>query len=505
MEAALSYPTSRGATRYQRHRPENGLFYRVIETYWPIFQRERSARGRSLPIFIRDEFEKFLKCGVPEHGFIRTYCQYCKHSGIVAFSCKKRGFCPSCTARRMNDEAAHLVDHVLPDVPMRQWVISFPYRLRFLMAYDSKLTNKVLSIFIRVIGSELKRRAKKAGIEGGLPGSVAFIQRFGSALNLNVHFHALFADGVFYETDEGYEFLRLPPPSEERLYFLAAKIRGKVLRLIDKLGLNEEEAQLGFDEGSMGELAALSISHKAAFGERAGNNLRRLGIKKLEADPEDTDPYSANVEGFSLNARVWIAGDRGKLEKLIRYMARGPVATERLTEGGSSLLYKMKTPWRDGTTHVSFSHLDFIARLVALIPPPRMNMVRYHGVFAPNFRDRGLIVPEPKAKPCKPEGAAAGEETAGAGGETPANGRRERMRWADMLKRTFAIDVTVCPDCQGRLEQIAIIKDRAVAAAILRSLGETSVFRPLEVVKAPRGPPGGEGGFPDEYDQRASW
>jgi hypothetical protein len=93
------------------------------------------------------------------------------------------------------------------------------------------------------------------------------------------------------------------------------------------------------------------------------------------------DPYSANVGGFSLNARVWVGGrDREKLEKLIRYMARGPIATERLSESYPNLLiYKMKTPWRDGTTHVSFSYLDFIARLVALIPPPKMNLVRYHG------------------------------------------------------------------------------------------------------------------------------
>jgi len=68
-------------------------------------------------------------------------------------------------------------------------------------------------------------------------------------------------------------------------------------------------------------------------------------------------------------------------------MARGPIATERLTEFfPDKLLYKMKTPWKDGTTHISFSPLDFIARLVALIPPPRMNMIRYHGCFAVHHR-----------------------------------------------------------------------------------------------------------------------
>ena len=251
-------------------------------------------------------------------------------------------------------------------------------------------------------------------------------------------------------------------------------------------------------------IAAMSISHKAAFGERSGNNLKRYGIKKIEVDPEGNDPFSVNVEGFSLNARVGIWGkDREKLEKLIRYMARGPVATERLTENfPNTLLYRMKTPWRDGTTHVSFSYLDFIARLVALIPPPKMNMVRYHGVFAPNFKDRSLVVP--KRKKAKPD--SEGPAAATCAGDTPCTVevRRERMRWSEMLKRTFEIDVTVCPDCKGRLEQIAVIKDKAVAAAILKSLAETSVFRRLEIVRE-RGPPGEGGDFPDEFDQRASW
>lgn len=487
--------------RYLRHRPENGLFYRVIETHWPIFLKEQERAGKTLPIFIRDEFAKFLKCGVAEHGFIRTYCSQCQHSGIVAFSCKKRGFCPSCTARRMNDEAAHLVDHVLPDdVPMRQWVLSFPYKLRFLMAYDSKLTSRILSVFVRVINSERKRKAKKHGIFDGVPGSVTFIQRFGSALNLNVHFHALFADGVFYESDAGYAFYRLPPPSEKELYALAAKIQGKVLKIIEELGLNDDEGQMEF-ENALPEMAAMSIRQRAAFGDRAGNNLKRYGINKIEADPESSDPYSVNVEGFSLNARVWIWGkDREKLEKLIRYMARGPVATARLSEGNNTLLYKMKTPWKDGTTHVSFSYLDFIARLVALIPPPRMNMVRYHGAFAPNFKDRRFIVPKAKPKP-PAEGSAQAADCAPC---VDLKGRRERMRWADMLKRTFAVDVTVCPHCNGRLEQIAVIKDRVVAAAILKSLREESVIRPLEIVRA-RGPPEDSARPPDEFDQRESW
>ncbi len=260
------------AALYERHRPEHGLFYRIIETYWPIFLREQARVGKTLPHFIRDEFEDFLKCGIPEHGFIRTYCSKCRHTGVVAFSCKKRGFCPSCMARRMNDEAAHLVDRVLPlTATMRQWVLSFPYKLRYLMAHDAKLTNRILSIYIGALGSFLKKRAKRSGIKNAKFGSVTFIQRFGSALNLNVHFHTLLTDGVFHKKADGtFEFLRLPAPSQEELYSLVTKIRDKVLRIVDS-----DDGQIEFDEDALNQLAALSIRHKAAYGERSGGNLKR--------------------------------------------------------------------------------------------------------------------------------------------------------------------------------------------------------------------------------------
>lgn len=76
--------------RYSRHHPERNLLYRTVETYWPLFLREQERVGRSLPIFIKDEFKNFLECGIPEFGFVRTYCHACRESGIVPFSCKKR-------------------------------------------------------------------------------------------------------------------------------------------------------------------------------------------------------------------------------------------------------------------------------------------------------------------------------------------------------------------------------------------------------------------------------
>lgn len=481
---------------YRRHRPEQNLLCRTIETYWPIFVNEQRKVGKTLPHFISDEFDDFLECGIPENGFVRTYCYACRYSGIVPFSCKRRGFCPSCCARRMNDEAAHLVDAVIPEVPTRQWVLSFPFKMRLLIARNQSLMNKALKIYINEIQSFQRKRAKAAGFKEPRSGAVTFIQRFGSALNLNIHFHTVIPDGVFYKTSDGYRFHRLAEPSFVELCSVAIKIRKKVLNAIEKMGLIED-FQTFFDEESLGEMQSISITQKAAFGDRAGTGLKRFGVKKIEVDPEGQDPYSAKIDGFSLNASVSVpAQDRKRLEQLIRYMARGPIATERLSEGfPNQLVYKMKSPWRDGTTHVSFSHLDFIARLVALIPPPRMKMVRYHGCFAPNFKDRDLIVKRPSQKKGTNESYLVNNFA------KVEKVKKERLRWAEMLKRTFKIDVTVCPRCSGRLEQIAVIKDKAAAKKILESLGELSSFRPLEVIES-RGPPCSDDFFIDEIDQR---
>src|SRR5262249_13095961 len=114
-----------------------------------------------------------------------------------AFSCKSRGICPSCGGHRMADTAAHLVDRVIPDVPVRRWVLSPPQVLRYRVAYDSPLLAALIRIFIRAIFLSLRRRARACGIPRGQCGAVAFVQRFGSSVNLHPHVHALVLDGVF--------------------------------------------------------------------------------------------------------------------------------------------------------------------------------------------------------------------------------------------------------------------------------------------------------------------
>ena len=92
------------------------------------------------------------------HGFARTRCPECGHDFLVAF-CKGRGVCPSCNTRRMVEMAAHLVDHVFPLLPVRQWVLSLPKRLRYFLRNDRRTVTAVLTIFLRVVEQVLRECA----------------------------------------------------------------------------------------------------------------------------------------------------------------------------------------------------------------------------------------------------------------------------------------------------------------------------------------------------------
>ena len=170
---------------YVRRRPETTLLYQLVQEYWPEFQAELASHGKSLPAYVTNEFDEYLKCGRLEYGFLRVRCDSCRDEKLVAFSCKKRGFCPGCGARRMADSAALLVDDILPHRPMRQWVLSVPFPLRFLFASNPKAMTGVLGIVNRAISTHLSH---KAGLKKSMTqtGAVTLIQRFGSALNLNV-------------------------------------------------------------------------------------------------------------------------------------------------------------------------------------------------------------------------------------------------------------------------------------------------------------------------------
>lgn len=122
-------PVTTNKRPYQRHRPEQTLFYQLVQQHYPALLEHQAAEGCSLPGHVQQEFTDFLRCGRLEHGFLRVRCESCHHEKLVAFYCKRRGFCPSCGARRMVESAALLVDEVFPVQPVRQWVLTVPFPL----------------------------------------------------------------------------------------------------------------------------------------------------------------------------------------------------------------------------------------------------------------------------------------------------------------------------------------------------------------------------------------
>ena len=170
---------------YQPRNPEENPFYGIVAGHLETFLARQRERDRHVPGFVEREFREFLQCGLLCRGFIRVHCDACGLDRLVPFSCKKRAVCNSCGGRKMSDTAAHLLDRVFPHVPVRQWVLSFPYALRYRLAYDAPLVSDVLAVFTKTVFASLIRRAREFGaVRQAQCGAVTFIQRFGSALNL---------------------------------------------------------------------------------------------------------------------------------------------------------------------------------------------------------------------------------------------------------------------------------------------------------------------------------
>ena len=216
---------------YEPREPSSTVLYKVIaehlETFLASLDDDPDAKG--LPAYVQREFYDYLQCGILAHGFLRLGCDTCKKEVLLAFSCRRRGFCPSCAGRRMAQTAAHLVECVMPWVPTRQWVVSVPIPLRYWMASSRDLTAQVHTVVRTTIAQyyvnqAVRRSVKRQNVQSG---SVSFIQRFGSSINLNLHFHVIFLEGVYLERSEAGlkpRFVKTEPPSNADIAEVLQKI-----------------------------------------------------------------------------------------------------------------------------------------------------------------------------------------------------------------------------------------------------------------------------------------
>jgi hypothetical protein len=356
-----------------RHRPEQTTLYHLVQQHAASFiAHTEASTGSELPRFIKNEFDAFLECGILAHGFLRLRCGECGHDKLLAFSCKRRGFCPPCGARRMSQTAAHLIDHVIPPVPVRQWVLSLPIPLRLLLAAQPELVTAVLQAVQRVLTRHLLEQARLASDEGHC-GAVTLIQRFGSAANLNIHLHCLVLDGVYRCSDDGVPgFVEVLAPDDDELHELLQTVIARLMKLLTRRGVLIEE---------MGQTY---LAEPDADGDEA-RTLRPL-------------------QAAAVTVRVE-APDRKQLEQLCRYITRRALSDERVQlNAAGQVELTLKIPWRDGlagrarpvagpfarhkqstglfvsglsTTHLVMSPLEFMQRLAALVPRPRLHLIRF--------------------------------------------------------------------------------------------------------------------------------
>jgi hypothetical protein len=356
--------------------------------------------------------------------------------------------CPSCNAKRAHVTAVHLVEQVLPHVPYRQWTLSFPHRVRWVLLKDVGLLSDVLTVFLRAVFALQRRRARRQGLRGGQVGAVSFIQFFGSALQVTPHFHSLVPDGVFVPREGCVRFEPLPPPTQGEVERLLRGVHHRVLCLLEKRGALPAQGP----EDALQAYQAHSLQQRLRWTE--------VDVRP----PPSKQPRCAFMEGFSLHANTHLhANDRQGLERPCRYGARGALALERLSRAEDGrIAYRMKRPLPDGATHLLFTGLELLRRVASLVPAPRANLTRFHGVFAPGAKLRPFLVPQA-------EEARAGSEAAA---------RKERMKertprvdGAGWLKRTFDFDVFACARCGGRRRVLAYLTAPGGVRAIVEHLG----------------------------------
>jgi hypothetical protein len=361
-----------------------------------------------------------------------------------------------------------LLDHVLPPAPLRQWVLTVPFAWRARLAYDGELFGAVTRVCTSSILAFYAARMAKEGIASGQSGAVIVVQRTSSDLKLQPHLHLVVLDGAYRELDaSAVGFTALPHLSTREVGEVLETICRRVFKLLGRRKLLVEgaiEAEADAEEG-VGSLAASAVSGQSP---PAGPEWRRRMLPPLVRQGLHFDkPLCGSKDGFTLHAATRAGAlDSVGREALCKYVLRPAVAQERISHGPDGLVrIALKKPFADGTVAVDLDPLSLLCRLAPSVPPPKLHTVRYAGVLAPSSKLRARIIPKPVVAP---------ESDTAEASNTPPNRRGSHYRpWAELLKRTFDIDVR-CPRCEGRMKLVAMVTEPASAKRLLRHLGETT-------------------------------
>ncbi len=401
-------------SRYRPRRPQTSPLYRLVQDHFraleTVYDERFAPTHGAWRAVVREVADKFLACGILDHGFARVRCAACTHEYLLVFSCKGRYFCPSCHAKRLTLWTLWLEETLLAPVPHRQVVLTIPKRLRLWCLYRRALLGDLARVAARTVTAAVRALTHEPALGVGV---VACIQTHGSRANWHPHIHMLVTDGGF-RADGTF----VPWPAHDTAALTEA-FRRAVLRLFVRRGIFEVDdarAMLAWPHG-----------------------------------------------GFHVHDAVWVPDGDGEFAKrLARYCARNPVALERLQYDGTGTPVRYRSDKRDGPTAgtETVDPLEFLARVVTHIPNKHQVMTRYYGWYANRSRGTRRRTAEVDGAPT-PVPVAASE---------PLPLRAARRRWAELLRLIYEVDPLACPACGGAMRILAFITEGAVIDRILANL-----------------------------------
>ena len=412
IEMLNACPTAIDFDVYQPRNPKASGYYQCVEdhferleTVWDEHYQPRFGYWRA---YVTHVIQRYLDCGDLHFGFARVKCEDCGHEYLLAYSCKRRHFCPSCHQKRVVEFGEWLCENVLKHVPHRQWVFSIPKRLRIYFLFDRKLLTKLSRCAWKVLNLYLTQAVAH---DDAKPGAAIAIQTFGDFLNFNSHVHVLATDGCFYN-DAAFRVCSPPDTGAlEKLFryevFKMLKAKGKINDIIIENMMNW---------------------HHSGFNVYCGKAI-----------------WPRNQEG---------------LEKLACYIIRASFSQERMTyipaqdssDGVSKVIYQSKY----GNTSKTFHALDWLAQLTTHIPNKGEQMVRYYGYYS--NKARGL------------RKKAGIDDQLPALSEPGMSSKESRQNWARLIQKIYRVDPLLCPRCLGSMRMISFIQDYLLVKKILNHL-----------------------------------
>jgi hypothetical protein len=324
---------------YRPRRPWTTALYQVVDRHFETFaavydDRFAPAYGPWRPV-VRTTADAYLDCGRYEGGFCGLRCDACRTERLLAFSCRRRGLCPSCAARTAALAAQHLVEAVLLPVPHRQVVLTIPKRLRIYFRFDRLLLADLARAAARAITDVVRVVTDRPE---GTPGIILALQTFNQDLTFNPHIHALATEGLVCSDD-----IFLPVPT----------------------------------------IDALLLEH--AFRRRVFNLL----LRHHTITPDLVQAmHSWKHSGLSAHTAVRVLPEEPKTaERVLRYLLRPPVANTRTrTRDATQIEILCTDSVHDSPQVLTLDPLDFLARATSHIPQPRQHQLRYYGAYAPRAR-----------------------------------------------------------------------------------------------------------------------